>query len=161
MNNFKVMKGDIDNAIAVMNEVARWCEDTGKNMWTMDELSKEKLLQGIDRENFWVGKVGHENAAAMIVQWYDPLFWPRIERGESGFIHKLCVRRKYSGKGLSQWMITLAMEECKKKGIRYLRLDTGWNRYKLCSLYEGLGFVQVGKKTVGERDYALYEMKIL
>lgn len=57
-------------------------------------------------------------------------------------------------------MINSAMEECKQKGIRYLRLDTGWNRYKLCALYESMGFVQVGKKTVRERDYALYEMKI-
>lgn len=160
MTDFKVILGDIDSAIAVMKEVAKWCEDTGKNMWRMDELSKDSLIKGITMDNFYVGKVGNDKAAAMILQWYDPLFWPQIKKNESGFVHKLCVRRAFSGQGISQMMIAFAMEECKKKGIRYLRLDTGWNRHKLCSLYESLGFVKVGQKTIGEKVYALYQMKI-
>jgi ribosomal protein S18 acetylase RimI-like enzyme len=111
--------------------------------------------------NFCVGKVGNNNAAAMILQWQDFLFWPQFKADESGFIHKLCVRRNYSGQGLSCKMVAYAIEECKKKDIRYLRLDTGWHRQKLCDLYESLGFVKVGKKTIGDMDYALYEMKII
>ena len=160
MKNFAIVQGDIDNAIAIIKEVAQWCEDTGKKMWHPDDLSRERLLQGITAENFCVGKVGNDNAAAMILQWYDPLFWPELHEGESGFVHKLCVRRKYSGQGLSQRMIARAIEECKARGIHYLRLDTGWHRPRLCELYESLGFVKVGKKTIGSRDYALYEMKL-
>ena len=55
-------------------------------------------------------------------------------------------------------MVEYAKEECGKKGIRYLRLDTGRNRPKLCNHYEKLGFIKVGEKTVHAKDYALYEM---
>ena len=160
MRDFTINNGDIDGAIDIMREVALWCEATGKNMWRMEQLSKEVLLNGLTAENFYIGKIGSKNAAAMILQWYDPLFWPELHEGESGFVHKLCVRRKYSGQGLSQRMIARAIEECKARGIRYLRLDTGWHRPRLCELYESLGFVKVGMKTIGSRDYALYEMKL-
>lgn len=159
-SDFEIRKGDVDSAIHIMKEVAQWCEDTGKNMWKAEELSPEILRIGIEADNFYVGRVGDDNASAMILQWHDPLFWPEIEYGESGFIHKLCVRRIHSGKGLSGKMIDYAMEECRKNGARYLRLDTGWSRKKLRQLYESLGFVKVGKKTVRGKDYALYEMKL-
>ncbi|HBF36211.1 MAG TPA: hypothetical protein DDW50_02700 [Firmicutes bacterium] len=160
MKDFAVVQGDMDNAIAIMKEVAQWCADTGKKMWHPNELSRERLLQGITAENFCVGKVGNDNAAAMILQWHDPLFWPQVAKDKSGFIHKLCVRRSYGGQGLSQKMVAYAIEACRKKRIRYLRLDTGRDRYPLHALYESLGFVQVGKKAIGERNYVLYEMKI-
>jgi GNAT superfamily N-acetyltransferase len=160
LQHFAVVQGDIDNAIDIMKEVARWCEDTGKNMWHPYELSRERLLRGITAENFCVGKVGNDNAAAMILQWHDPLFWPQVAKDQSGFIHKLCVRRSYGGQGLSQKMVAYAIKECQNKGVRSLRLDTGRDRYPLHTLYESFGFVQVGKTAVGEREYALYEMKI-
>lgn len=160
MQNFEIIKGDVESAINIMKEVAQWCENTGKNMWKVNELSKDILLKGLKEENFYVGRVENDNAASMILQWYDSIFWPEIGENESGFIHKLCVRRIYSGKGLSKKMIDYAIEDCKKKGVKYLRLDTGWNRNKLCQLYESLGFVKVGKKTINVKDYALYEMKI-
>lgn len=161
LNDFKVCKGDVDSAIRIMQEVAEWCEKTGRSMWRIDMLSRDILLQGLQAENFYVGKVGNDNAATMILQWQDSLFWPQINKDDSGFIHKLCVRRIYSGQGLSGKMVAYAIEECKKKGIKYLRLDTGWRRRKLCNLYESLGFVKVGKKTIDDMDYALYEMRII
>jgi GNAT superfamily N-acetyltransferase len=160
VKDFEVSKGDIDNAISMMKEVAQWCEDTEKNMWKINDLSKDILIKGLTAENFCIGKVKNENVATMILQWHDTLFWPQIKENESGFIHKLCVRRMYSGKGLAQEMIAYAIQECQRKQIGYLRLDTGWDRPKLCQLYESLGFVKVAKKTIGTLDYALYEMKI-
>lgn len=35
---------------------------------------------------------------------------------------------------------------------------TGWHRTKLCALYESMGFVKVGKKTIHTKDFALYKL---
>lgn len=160
LKGFYVYKGEVDNAINILREVAKWCEDTGKNVWRVDELTRYNLMKGLSEDNFYVGKIENDIASSMILQWHDPLFWPEIKPNESGFIHKLCVKREYSGKGISQLMIEAAIEECKKKGIYTLRLDTGWNMKKLCELYENTGFIKVGRKIVRETEYALYEMKI-
>lgn len=158
--HFKVVAGEVDNAISILREVAQWCEDNKMNMWKLSDLTEALLLVGVSSESFCVGKIGEENTCSMILQWYDPLFWPDAKENEAGYIHKLCVRRKYSGIGLSGKMVEYAVAECKKRGIKYLRLDTGWTRESLCKLYESFGFRKVGKKVLGDRQFALYELVI-
>lgn len=160
IDNFKVVAGEVDSSIEVLREVAIWCEDKKLNMWKIDSLTKEYLLTGVDQDSFCVGKLGEESVCSMILQWYDPLFWPDAEENEAGYIHKLCVKRKYSGIGLSGKMVEFAVAECKKRGIRYLRLDTGWSREPLCKLYESLGFRRVGKRILGKSEFALYELDV-
>ena len=96
----------------------------------------------------------------MILKWEDSYLWPDIKCGESGFIHKLCIRRKYSGKGLSESMIDFAIEECRKRNVAFLRLDCAGDREKLCSFYERLGFSQVRRRILGKFDVAFYERKV-
>jgi ribosomal protein S18 acetylase RimI-like enzyme len=159
INKYEVLTGEVDNAIFIMREVAKWCIELDLNMWKLEELTREKLIKGIKEENFCVSRINDEAAASMILQWYDPYFWPHLKENESGFVHKLCVRRKFAGMNLSKKMIDYAMNECRKKGISYLRLDTDAENPKLCGIYEGLGFIQVDKKKLGSRNYALYELK--
>jgi ribosomal protein S18 acetylase RimI-like enzyme len=160
MNNFEVLIGEVDNAIVIMREVAKWCIEADLNMWRLEELTREKLMENIKEENFCIGRIKDEYAASMILQWYDPYFWPNIKQNESGFVHKLCVRRKFAGMNLSKKMIEYAINECRKKGIGYLRLDTNGDNSKLCEIYEELGFIQVEKIKLRFRNYALYELRV-
>jgi Acetyltransferases len=160
IDNFKVVVGEIDRSIVVLREVARWCEDNKMGMWKVSDLTKEHLLAGVNEENFCVGCIGEDSACSMILQWYDPLFWPEGKENEAGYIHKLCVKRKYSGMGLAGKMVEFAVAECKKRRIRYLRLDTGWGMEPLCKLYESLGFRKVGKRILKDCEFALYELEI-
>ena len=52
------------------------------------------------------------------------------------------------------------MNECKKKNIEYLRLDTDFANPRLRALYEGMGFFKAGRKRMNGRDYALYELHV-
>ena len=161
MPAFEIRSGEVELAIEIMREVAQWCIDAGKPMWKLPELSREKLLRAPrDRQSFLVARVDGAPAASMILQWHDPGFWPRVRENESGFLHKLCVRRSFAGRSLSVLMVQHALGECRKRGIGYLRLDTAATRPRLCQLYEGMGFARVGRTFLDGRDYALYEMKI-
>ncbi len=157
----EVRCGEVDLAIDIMREVAQWCIDAGKPMWRLPELTREELLCGPrSRESFVVARVAGVPAASMILQWHDPLFWPAVAENESGFVHKLCVRRSFAGRSLSKDMMGYAIQQCRQRGIAFLRLDTDFTRPRLCRLYEGMGFLGAGRKTVGGREYALYEMRI-
>jgi ribosomal protein S18 acetylase RimI-like enzyme len=160
INSFEVVKGEVDNAVSIMREVATWCLEANLNMWKLEDLTREKLIKNINEENFCIGRLNHEAAASMILQWYDPYFWPHLKENESGFIHKLCVRRKFSGMNIASKMIDYAKDECRKKGISYLRLDTSGDNPKLCGIYEKLGFVKVDNRKLNSRNYALYELKL-
>jgi len=161
MPDWEIRAGEPDLAIHIMREVARWCIEAGLPMWTLDELTREALLRHPPGEDdFRVARVRDEPAAAMILQWKDPTFWPEAREGESGFIHKLCIRRPFAGTGLAARMVDAAVAECKARKAAFLRLDTDNGRPKLCGLYEAMGFVKVGRLPVNGRDYALYERRI-
>lgn len=159
-NNFRVSTGDVEEAVVIIHEASQWLIDQNIPLWKQEELTKENLLASLKPDNFCVGWVGDEAAAAMILQWQDPIFWPDIKENESGFIHKFCGRRKYAGTGVTKKMFNYAIECCKQNGINYLRLDTKAERTKLRQLYEGFGFKPVGNKIIGNSEFILYELKI-
>lgn len=158
VSEFRVSFNQDDEAISIMREAAQWLIETGKPLWAIENLTKDKLVKG--QEDFLVGWIGNESAASMILQWHDSFFWPNAKENESGFIHKLSVRRKFAGSGISEKMIKFAIDECKKRKISYLRLDCAGDREKLCSYYERIGFKQVAHKMIGKYDVALYELAI-
>lgn len=102
IDNFKVLKGDVETAIDIMKEVTIWGRSVGLNVWKDEYLTREKLLADINEDDFCIGQVSNNNACCMILQWNDVLFWPKAKENEAGYVHKLCVRREYSGIGLSQ-----------------------------------------------------------
>lgn len=161
MAAWEIRAGETDLAISVMREVAQWCIDAGLPMWALNELTREALLRHPPAEaDFRVAYVDGEPAAAMILQWRDPKFWPEVPEGESGFIHKLCVRRAFAGRGMSARMVDAAVAECRQRGATCLRLDTDNGRPRLCRLYEAMGFRKVGRVRRDGRDYALYELSV-
>jgi ribosomal protein S18 acetylase RimI-like enzyme len=161
ISDFRVVKGEVETAINIMKEVARWGRSVGLNVWKDEYLTRERLMVNVGEDDFCVGQVSGDNACCMILQWSDTFFWPKAKENEAGYIHKLCVRRGYGGMGLSRKMVEFAIEECKRRNINYLRLDTGWAKKKLCNLYKSLGFEIVDKFLLDDGGaFALFEMKI-
>ncbi len=152
--------GNINDFFLVLDEVVDWCLATNKNMWKKDEIDREELIKSLDQNSFVVLKNGTENVAGMILQWSDPIFWPSAKPYESGYIHKLCVSRKYAGRNISKNMIDYAIEKCKSNQVKYLRLDTGSDNTKLRELYERNGFVLIDFLETNARKYCLYELQV-
>ena len=156
-----IENGNIDSSLLIMLEVAKWLTEKGEPLWKIEDLTKEKLLEdNITSDNFYTCWENDEPIATMILQWHYPKFWKNIRSGETGFIRKLCVSRKYAGKGISYKMMEFAENECKRKNINYLRLDCAGDRQKLCKFYESLGYTQINKKIIGEYNIAFYEKYI-
>jgi GNAT superfamily N-acetyltransferase len=156
-----IKNGDTESAIKIMREAASWLINKGEPMWELKDLTAEKILGGITDNDIYVGWIGDKPVTAMILQWHDPFFWPDVPKNKSGFIHKLCVSREFSGKGYTKAMIKFAENECKKREIHFLRLDCAGDREKLCKIYEDNGFKQIGRKMVGPYDTAFYEKEII
>jgi GNAT superfamily N-acetyltransferase len=163
MDQITYTAGDVDAAISIMREAAQWLIDTCKPLWRKDNICREKL--SCPENEFIVLWEGDSSIAAMILNFHDPIMWPDIDRGTSGFIHKLSIRRRYAGKGYSEKLIKHVKNICKSMGIDYLRLDCELSRGSLCRLYENMGFRRAGVKKIctvsyGVIECALYEMKL-
>jgi GNAT superfamily N-acetyltransferase len=94
----------------------------------------------------------------MALQDHAPFFWTdSINKGESLFLRRLAVRRCYSGKNFSKHLIEHAVNKCREKNIKTLRLDCDADIEKLNKIYESFGFMLEKRETlkIGGRDYPI------
>lgn len=76
-------------------------------------------------------------------------------------MHKFCVRRKFAGTDMTKRVVDAVKQECQKRGIPYIRLDTALDEKAVRKIYLDAGF-----KIVDIIDYpngrsmALYELEV-
>jgi len=162
-NEMTYSSGEKREAICIMREAAQWLIDTGRPLWSLEELTEERF--SAPPGAFHVGWKDAKSAAAMILLFEDTLFWPDVPAGTSGFVHKLSVRREFAATGCAEAMLGHARDICADMGLAYLRLDCDASREKLCRLYERCGFLLAREKSLHTKKYgtielALYQMRL-
>lgn len=162
MNELKLKMGEVELAICVMREVSAWGRQRGLKLWHDEWLTKEELItEEVQVENFYTTYFEDECACAFILQWSDKEYWPDAKINEAAYVHKICVRRKYAHMDMTKRIVDCVKEECQKRGVRYIRLDTNLNEKVVRQIYLNAGF-----KIVKIIDYdngqsiALYEMEV-
>lgn len=162
MNRLEIHFCEVEAAISVMCEVAAWGREQGYRVWPDEWLTEEELTTpDAQPENFCIGMIDGEIACAFILQWADSNYWPNAPQCEAAYLHKFCVRRKFAGMGMTKLVTAAIRAECRKRGIRYIRLDTGLDEKVVRKIYLSSGY-----KIVDIIDYpngrsmALYEMEV-
>jgi GNAT superfamily N-acetyltransferase len=145
---------------ALIREAAAWLAAKGEPLWGPEETSYADLVEVARAGELVTGRVDGELAACMYLHNEDRLFWPQTAIGEAFYIHRLAVARKYSGRGLSQAMLTWAVTETRAKGRIFLRLDCE-PRPKLLQLYVVAGFTRIDAQPiqVGRHFVVRHEMR--
>lgn len=152
----------LDPAILIMKEVAAWGRKRGFTLWPDEWLTPEQLITSdAQPENFCIGSVNGTITCAFILQWADPDYWPQAPRYEAAYLHKLCVRRNFAGTGMTKIVVNAVKQECLKRGIRYIRLDTALDEKVVRKIYLNAGFkiVDIIDHPNG-RSTALYELDV-
>jgi GNAT superfamily N-acetyltransferase len=146
-------------AIEVMLvEAAQWVDALGEVMWETGELATERIASEVAAGQFYLALVGGDPAGAIRFQLQDALFWPDLAGDQtSAFVHRLVVRRRYKGQGISKALLRWAVDHARALGKSHLRLDCDKSRPKLRALYEGFGFQFHSFRQVGPYYVARYE----
>ena len=162
MQKVEICYNKVDEAIVVMKEVAEWGRRQGFRVWLDEWLTAEELITDeAQPEHFCVGKVDGEIACAFILQDSDAGYWGVRPTNEAVYLHKLCVRRSFAHRDMTKAVVEAIKEECRQRGVKYIRLDTGLDEKAVRKIYLKAGF-----KIVDIIDYpngkslALYEMEV-
>ena len=142
---------------AILVETARWVDALGEVMWEDDELAPEHIAAEVAAGQFYVAMAGTEPAGIIRFQLTDTLFWPDLpDDDRSAFVHRLAVRRRFKGQGVSTALLGWAVGRARSLGRSYLRLDCDKSRPKLMALYERFGFIRHDFRRVGPYHVARY-----
>jgi N-acetylglutamate synthase-like GNAT family acetyltransferase len=151
MNNITIKQAN-ENDIPVIEEIlldaVNWLESTNQPLWNAEQVKWERLSKQFSPDNFYIAYIDNCLAGCMALVDHDPFFWPDITKGESLFIHKLAVKRFAAGHEISTMLLQHAVNKCREKSIKTLRLDTDGNRKKVVKVYENFGFVIVDERTI-------------
>ena len=140
----------------MLEEAAQWVDALGVVMWDESELDAGRVARETAAGRFFGAEIDGDPAGAVRFQLEDQLFWPDLDGADSAFIHRLVVRRRYKGHGVSTALMQWAVSHARAMGKRYLRLDTDASRPKLRELYERFGFQFHSFRHVGPYYVARY-----
>lgn len=136
--------------LSLLREVGQWLVDTRQTMWEPDSLTVANLIDGYTRDNCYVMYADETPAAAFILQWEDPLYYADVPVGTAGFIHKLAIRRAFSGQNLFASILEFCRQCCLERNVREIQLETDATRPSLLRFYERYGFAPTRRRTVAE-----------
>lgn len=156
----QALAGEAAMIQGMLEEAAAWVDALGVVMWDEDELAPESVDREVAAGLFFIADVDGEAAGAVRFQLADQLFWPDLTGDHSAFIHRLVVRRRYKGHGVSAALMRWAASHARALGKRWLRLDCDADRPKLRTLYEGFGFRFHSFRQVGSYYVARYEYQL-
>ena len=141
--------------------------------WEKDIYPDNEYLRAvIDRGELYVGELGDEIAAAMVLnhdcnESYASAVWPtQAMREEITMIHILGVHPRFAGRGLAKELVDWAIAQGGKEGQRAIRLDVLKGNLPAERLYQSKGFryvdtIQMFYEDTGWMEFKLYEYPLV
>jgi GNAT superfamily N-acetyltransferase len=151
---------DAEVVSGILSEAARWLEQAGMPLWREQELEPARIAPDINVGLFFLAENFGEPAGTVKFQLDDPIFWPEARPYEAAYIHRLAVRRRHAGTGLSTAILRWAVERTHALGRPYLRLDCAASRPRLRAIYELFGFRYHSDREVGPYLVSRYEYDV-
>lgn len=149
--------GDISALENLYEKRVRFNDAHGIHQWDLEDVTWQTLSKTYQIENFYVMEENGRIVAAVCFVDYDPTYWPEMARGESYYLHKICVDPECAKLGYSNQLIEYFKQKGKQLGYPDVRLDVRAHKQKLRQMYESHGFVLVRVDSLFDGyDTALY-----
>ena len=139
---------DVDAVYALLHDAAVWLTVRGVSQWKPGALPRSLVENGIARGEIFVVRSPSRLVATLQLTESDPEIWGD-DAGVALYLHRLCVARADSGKGLGLRLLDWASAEARTRGRRMLRLDCVASNVALRRYYEAAGFEPRGEVDVG------------
>jgi GNAT superfamily N-acetyltransferase len=151
---------DLEIVADVLAEAAMWLERRNMRLWQPEHIAPTAINQDIQQGLYYLAV--YEGAVAGVVKFQteDLEFWPDIDQSSSAFLHRLAVRRQFSGGSVSTQIFQWAIAHSYTLGKQFLRLDCVADRLRLRAVYENFGFQHHSDRQVGAYFVARYEYVI-
>jgi GNAT superfamily N-acetyltransferase len=145
----------------ILTEAAQWLQQAGMPLWRGDELTPASIAADLTAGLFFLAEEAGTSAGIVKFQLEDPVFWPDAHGNDAAYIHRLAIRRRYAGTGLSTALLHWAVARAEARGRPCLRLDCEASRPRLRAIYERFGFRYHSDRQVGPYHVSRYEYDVM
>lgn len=109
---------------------------------------------------FMIERPSESPFGTFLLTWETDSYWTGQAAHESGYLHRLTVRRRMAGQRVTEQVVAWVVQQVRAANRGFVRLDCLAGAHRLRRYYESFGFRYVANATVREFDLALYEMDL-
>jgi GNAT superfamily N-acetyltransferase len=154
---------NVDISAEILEAAASHGASEGRPSWTPgsftgpESVGMSRLRTDLKSRCLFLVWRGDQPVATFSLLESDPMYWPSAG-DDALYLHRFAVRRDAAGAG--RRAIEWAVEEARRRGREYLRLDClaanpGIRRY-----YESRGFAAVDETVIDDVRFSLYELAV-
>jgi GNAT superfamily N-acetyltransferase len=152
-----------DISASIIEEVAAWGTSEGFPNWIPGSFAGPEsrgvshLLGDIASGGLYLVWRGDTAVATVSLLEDDPIFWPDAG-SEALYVHRFAVRRSAAGAGRTA--VLWCLDEARRRGRSFVRLDCLRDNPGIRRYYESFGFIAVGGKVINGTAYTFYEVPV-
>jgi GNAT superfamily N-acetyltransferase len=154
---------DVGTSAEILEAAASWGASAGRPSWTPgsftgpESVGMSRLRNDVETGSLYLVCLGNAAVATFSLLESDALFWPRAP-DDALYLHRFAVRRGNAGMGghAVEW----AVDEARRRGRAYVRLDCLAENPGIRRYYESHGFAAVGEQLIDGVRFSLYEMPV-
>ncbi len=113
-------------------------EKKGYPVWR--NYDRNTLIKDIENKNQYKVIIGSSIAIVFSVGYADKIIWRHHDQRDSLYLHRIVVNPTLKGQKLIGKIVDWAIQHCKQKGLRSIRMDTWANNLTLIEYYKTFGF---------------------
>jgi GNAT superfamily N-acetyltransferase len=147
--------------------IASLARDGIEIYWDLDHHpSRAFLRRAIERGELFVALRDGRVVGAFVMDAnqrpeYDAIAWAcRATSDEVRVMHVLAVHSSARGAGVGRFLLNAAKDECRRMGIRSLRLDALTCNAPACALYRSEGFLSVESRIIHIPDVGPHPFEV-
>jgi Acetyltransferase (GNAT) family len=141
---------DVGVAIRLIEEASEWLRDKGTDQWARpwpNQAGRDsRILASLSQGKTWIGWDNGIPAATITADRDEDPYWPDdLRREPAVYVHRLVVRRPYSGVGLGAALLDWAGWTARRDhGARWIRVSAWTTNVGLHAYYRRQGFAPCG-----------------
>ena len=93
---------------SILSDAIKWMDENDLHQWETENFKWSNLSKYYAINDFYIAYDENILVVCMVLIDCDPDFWPDVPMGESFYLHKAAVVRKYAGKSFSKESIDFA-----------------------------------------------------
>lgn len=154
---------DVALNAAILEDVAVWVQAAELRAWPPGQFAYPngpgiaRLRRDAESGSLYVAWLDDFAGASVSLLETDPLFWPDAA-DDALYLHRLGARR--AAAGIGRRAVEWTIEESRRRGRDYVRLDCLADCPAICRYYESCGFSRVGNSRMDDVPLALYERPV-
>ena len=155
---------DLSELLALYAAATKRMDEQGIPQWDEIYPNKSVLLEDIELERMYIGKIDGAIAVAFALEQckdedYEEAAW-KYEAPSIVVLHRLCVHPAFQGQGVAGAAMDYLEQEVLSYGINVIRLDAFPQNPSAIKLYESRGYVKAGEITFRKGLFYLYEKQL-